>query len=165
MSTKCVWCHTSCEMMQIAFNEGVITLDDEELCDDCKERLEEECCMQKAARALRTLWNDRANVEEYVDYILPNGSTSKRSEVVLHNIPCRLSFSTIRQVGDGDTAGIEQVTKLFLDPNINIKEGSKITVTRSDGESFVFKRSGKPAHYPELTHHQEIVLVPYKEKA
>lgn len=70
-------------------------------------------------------------------------------------IPCRLSFSSSPSTtADGSAAKIAQTAKLFLAPNIEVKEGSKITVTQN-GVTTDYKRSGKPAVYAT---HQEIVL-------
>ncbi len=56
---------------------------------------------------------------------------------------------------------ISQTIKLFINPDVVIAPGSKITVTQS-GETEVFKASGKPAKYDT---HQEVILELEKDKA
>lgn len=68
--------------------------------------------------------------------------------------PCRISYKNI-PVTDGDNvAATTQSVKLFLAPEINVPEGSKIVVTQC-GITTAYKCSGKPAAYAT---HQEIEL-------
>ena len=81
--------------------------------------------------------------------------TSTQKIVSCENQPCRMSFSSIPAAGDTrvpDT--LSQSIKLFLSPDITVKAGSKITVTRA-GVSTTYKNSGMPAVYST---HQEINL-------
>ena len=54
-----------------------------------------------------------------------------------------------------------QVVKLFLPSDVQVKEGSKVTVTQ-EGMTASFICSGKPAVYGS---HQEIVLETEKRRA
>ncbi len=81
--------------------------------------------------------------------------TVEKDAVVLEGQPCRLSFETLKAAQQtGSAAGITQVIKLFLAPEITVKPGSKVTVTQ-DGVTADYKCSGVPAVYPA---HQEIIL-------
>ncbi len=81
--------------------------------------------------------------------------TSFSDVTVATDQPCRLSFSTVTstqpKVGSSD---LVQVIKLFLDPDIVVAPGSKITVTQN-GKTTAYKSSGYPAIH---TNHQEVVL-------
>ncbi len=81
--------------------------------------------------------------------------TGTREEAVLEGQPCRLSFETLKTTGSASpAAGISQAVKLFLAPEIEVKPGSRITVTQN-GVTTDYQRSGVPAVYPT---HQEILL-------
>lgn len=81
--------------------------------------------------------------------------TSYKDVIVLEDQPCRLSFETLKQAAQSDSAAeVTQVTKLFLSPDIMVNAGSKITVTQ-DGVTTDYTCSGIPAVYPT---HQEILL-------
>jgi len=68
--------------------------------------------------------------------------------------PCRVSFKTSSSSGDGNASAITQEIKLFVSPDITIKEGSKINVTQN-GVKTSYSNSGVPARYET---HQEITL-------
>lgn len=69
--------------------------------------------------------------------------------------PCRLSYKSGATVSDSDTKGtVYQEIRLFIAPEIDIKEGARITVTQY-GKTSNYKRSGKPLVY---ANHQEVLL-------
>jgi hypothetical protein len=81
--------------------------------------------------------------------------TDFKDVVVLENQPCKLSFSTITTANQTESvAEIKQTTKLFISPDITIKNDSKITITQG-GVTTDYTCSGVPAIYDT---HQEIVL-------
>lgn len=83
------------------------------------------------------------------------GITRVEEEVVLRDMPCRLSFEGLKSAESTETAArVSQRAKLFISPDIRIKSGSKVTV-RQDGLEREFAMSGIPAVYPT---HQEIIL-------
>lgn len=85
--------------------------------------------------------------------------TEETEIVVFDNQPCRLSFEKLNSTIQTETAAaITQSTKLFVSPELVIKGGSKITVTK-DGRTQIFASSGKTAVYPT---HQEITLELFK---
>lgn len=86
----------------------------------------------------------------------PVSKQTKNQEVILlESQPCRLSYSSVKSANQSESnATVQQVIKLFIAPEIEIKEGSKILITH-EGRTTEFKHSGKPAIYFS---HQEIVL-------
>lgn len=81
--------------------------------------------------------------------------TSQREIPVYEEISCNLSFSKVLPVEkQSEEYKQEQVVKLFLPPEINVKPGSKIVVTQNNVTE-VYKMSSLAAVY---TSHQEIVL-------
>ena len=88
--------------------------------------------------------------------------TTFQDVVIVENEPCRLSFSNVSEASQGSTvATVSQVVKLFIRPELEIKAGSKITVTQN-GRTTKYVASGQPAVY---TNHQEIVLTLEDDKA
>lgn len=87
-------------------------------------------------------------------------STKLVDKVLIEDQPCRISFSNIYTVNESSHSGLKQQTiKLFIAPEINIKEGSKIIVNH-DGIESLLSKSGVPAVYPT---HQEINLEIFKD--
>lgn len=87
-------------------------------------------------------------------------STKLVDKVLIEDQPCRISFSNIYTVNESSHSGLKQQTiKLFIAPEVNIKEGSKIIVNH-DGIESLFSKSGVPAVYPT---HQEINLEIFKD--
>lgn len=88
--------------------------------------------------------------------------TTQKEVVTLENIPCRLSFETLQAaVQTSSVATVTQGTKLFVSPDIEIKPGSKLTVTQ-DNVTTDYVRSGVPAVYPT---HQEVMLELFEKYA
>lgn len=81
--------------------------------------------------------------------------TGYQDVIVLDGQPCRLSFEKIQTAIQSESAAaVAQTTKLFVSPDIEIKPGSKITVTQA-GITTDYQCSGIPAVYQT---HQEIIL-------
>jgi len=102
------------------------------------------------------LWQGRCSI--FVRQERRN-TTSKRVEfdevAVYTNQPCRLSYKTVRQTTEGNSAAEPtQVATLFISSDVVVPAGSKIVVAQN-GRTAHYARSGEPAVY---THHQEIVL-------
>ena len=108
----------------------------------------------KTRRAIEKLYTGTFTVTEHKTITKPNHTTGFSDVVVLVDQPCRLSFSSNPSVADGDIPAINQTVKLFFAPEIDVKEGSKITVTQN-GVTTEYKRSGTPAVYET---HKEILL-------
>lgn len=112
--------------------------------------------MVKARKAIEAMYDGTCTITEHQKYKKDNKSTGFKEVVVLKDQPCRLSFKTIQQTNPNENgaSAMVQVTKLFLAPEIQVKAGSKVTVTQK-GVTTEYKNSGLPAVY---TTHQEIIL-------
>ena len=109
-----------------------------------------------ARKAQESLYSGTATVTERRKVRDGQSKLTKEQDVtVLEDQPCRLSFETLKAAQQTEAAaGVTQVIKLFLAPEVTVKPGSKVTVTQ-DGVTADYKCSGVPAVYPT---HQEIVL-------
>ena len=112
--------------------------------------------MVKARKAIESMYDGTCTIIECQKVKLPNKSTGFKDIVVLEDIPCRLSFKTITNTNQAETgvSAVVQVTKVFIAPEIQVKPGSKLTITQNDVTT-EYKSSGQPAIY---TTHQEIEL-------
>jgi len=111
-------------------------------------------------RAVERLYDGRATVEEARKEKNAKNITSLVWMEVMQGIPCRVSYKTVAPAGRSDTAdSIEQTITLFTAPDIEIKPGSRVTVTQR-GRTMRFACSGIPAVYDS---HQEIPLVRAEE--
>lgn len=110
----------------------------------------------KARKAIESMYDGTCAIIERQKVKLPNKSTGFMDIVVLEDIPCRLSFKTITNTNQTETgvSAVVQVTKVFIAPEIQVKPGSKLTITQNDVTT-EYKSSGQPAIY---TTHQEIEL-------
>ena len=115
--------------------------------------------MVKARKAIESLYDGKCTITEHKKVKKENKSTGFEDVVVLTDIPCRLSFKTITNTNPTETAAsVVQIIKVFLAPEIQVKPGSKLTITQNDVTT-EYKSSGKPAFYST---HQEIVLELFK---
>lgn len=108
-------------------------------------------------RNLQKLWRDTCSIYNFEKVKDPKTKTTEFKEILVQeNIPCRISFQNISSTSETPSIAItNQDIKLFLSNNVEIKENSKIVVTRN-GISKTYKASGIPAIYSV---HQEIILV------
>ena len=112
---------------------------------------------QKAARkAIEATYFGTLTVTELQKVKNEKSKLMEESEVVvLQDQPCRLSFEKLQTAIQSESAAaVAQTTKLFVSPDIEIKPGSKITVTQA-GVTTDYQCSGIPAVYQT---HQEIIL-------
>lgn len=93
--------------------------------------------------------NDTTKVTEWTESILHSG------------VPCRLSFSGGAPAGSDIVATVAQQPVLFLAPETNIPNGSKINVTQN-GVTTAYCRSGEPRMHEG---HQEIDLALFERWA
>ena len=113
----------------------------------------------KARKALEKLYTDTCTIIEYQEYQKPNKSIGHREVPVLENQPCMISFKTSNSTDNTESASaLSQTIKVFLAPEINVKAGSKLSITRN-GVTTDYKSSGEPALYDT---HQEITLELFK---
>ena len=108
-------------------------------------------------RNLQKLWRDTCSIYNFEKVKDPKTKTTEFKEILVQeNIPCRISFQNISSTNETPSIAItNQVIKLFLSNKVEIKENSKIVVTRN-GISKTYKASGIPAIYSV---HQEVILV------
>lgn len=107
-------------------------------------------------KAVRGLWTGRATLTQLEGVLNPaNGRTEQVERVAADGIPCRLSYRALRSAVPVDL-GVQggQGVTLYLAPDVDIPEGSKLTVTQN-GVTRDYRRSGTPAVY---SFHQEIPL-------
>ena len=106
-------------------------------------------------KAIEGLYTGRCTVSEYKPVRDEISKITKNKEVaVLKDVPCRLSFKNISSADLNYGNAVTQEVKLFVSPEVDIKDGSKITVTQN-GVAVDYTRSGEPAVYSS---HKEIVL-------
>lgn len=115
--------------------------------------------MVAVRKAIEKSYIGTCSIWEYKKITRPNGSTGFEPQEVEFNIPCRVSFKTINESSSSQNASHAATeVKLFINPDLDIKEGSKITVTQN-GRINEYGRSGEPAVYFS---HQEIILESFK---
>lgn len=113
---------------------------------------------RKAARSAfeKYHYDGTATVSEWGKVKDRESGLTKQGEVILlENQPCYLSKE--RDAAADQTvsaAQVSQTVKLFISPDIQIKAGSKITVTQA-GVTAMYTHSGKSTVYDT---HQEILL-------
>lgn len=112
--------------------------------------------VSKAKKALESLYDGVCTVTKYQKVKKDNSSTGFEEIVEYKDLPCRLSFKSIDSTSqtENGASAIVQTTTLFLDPDVVIAPGSKITVTQNNMTTD-YQHSGKAAVYSA---HQEIVL-------
>ena len=111
-------------------------------------------------RMVENLYEDKCSVIEKQEVFDETRKIHKDKEVeVIKEEPCRLSFETLKADEEANPAQkVVQDTKLFLRPDIVVKEGSKLVV-KHNGREDIYARSGIPAVYVT---HQEIMLKPFE---
>ena len=114
-------------------------------------------------KAIERLYTGRMTVTERRGV---KDETTKRTEfedvVVYEDVPCRLSYSNAPVSEELNGAySVTQEIKLFCAPELDIKAGSKITVTQN-GVTRTYIHSGKSAVYSA---HREISLELEREYA
>lgn len=103
-----------------------------------------------------TIIENKCNTDEIT------GFTDDIEEVVYKDIPCRLSFKAISSTEQSESKNnISQEIKLFISNDVEIKAGSKITVTQN-GTTQDYCKSGVPSIYQS---HREYILKLYKQEA
>lgn len=101
----------------------------------------------------------RCTVTEHRKVKKPNGSTGFEEAVVFEKQPCLMIYKTVSSASTPEPAAvINQGTVLLIAPEVEIKPGSKITVSQN-GVTMDYARSGIPAVFAT---HQEIYLESFK---
>ena len=127
-----------------------------------------EMARKQHRKAIEMLCEDSCTIIEYQSVKDPvSKQTNKKEVTILENQPCNLSCQSPRSATGTETATIiTQTPLLFISPDIAIKAGSKIVVTKKsdtvivgDVKTATYKNSGVPAVY---SGHQEITLELFK---
>lgn len=109
--------------------------------------------------ALESLWRDRCWIYQRVGITDPDTHlTEVKEELLLEDQPCKLSFETLSAAGTAEpAAGISQVVKLFISPDVKVPAGCKVVVKRYNQveRTFHFASSSEAGVF---SNHQEIVL-------
>ncbi len=118
---------------------------------------------RRARKAIESLYFGKATITEFQKVTDEETHLTKDKPVtVLVDQPCRLSFEkTDTAIQTDSAAQISLGTKLFISPDVEVKPGSKITVTQ-DGQTADYACSGVPAYYAS---HQEIDLELWEDYA
>lgn len=114
-------------------------------------------------KAIQSLWTGLATITVRQGVLNPaNGRTEPVEKVTASDLPCRISHQTVKSTEPTEEAAlVAQTVTLYIDPSVDIPEGSKVTVTQN-GVTRDYERSGKPVVY---TCHQEVPLELFKEWA
>ncbi len=115
-----------------------------------------------ARKHIEKLYLDTCSIYEYQSVVSPDDYTTNMEEVLVHeNIPCKLSYRVSAHSSDGVSERKYQITHLLINPEIEVKAGSTIVVTRN-GTTTRYKNSGEPAKH---FNHQQIELELEDDKA
>ena len=111
------------------------------------------------AEILESTYFDRCNIKRKEKIKNPNTGVTETVDIVIaENVKCALSKSD-NQVMSGEGVGnLSFNHKLFLNPNVDIKEGDIVEVNRM-GKISIYLAS-KPFCYPS---HIEVIVI-YKER-
>lgn len=103
---------------------------------------------------IERMYRGTLTVHEWSVVTDPVTHVSYETEVVtVVDQPCMLSnTSTAPTTSAEGVPSVTKITKIFVAPDISIKEGSKLVVTQ-DGVTNTYERSGVPSVYPT---HQEV---------
>lgn len=118
-----------------------------------------------ARKHMARMYFDTCSVIEYHP-VTEGHLTYVREVQVYTDIPCHISHNrvqsakTVAPVENGVAYAPVTLSRLSLAPDIEIKPGSKIIVTRN-GVSTAYKNSGEPAMFQT---HQEIALTVEDER-
>lgn len=112
-------------------------------------------------QAIEQLYEDRATISRHMEYEDPVTRETKQGlQPVYENQPCRISQRALGT--NAQTEAVNQIayeTKLFISPDVDIRQGDVIEVTRGSAKRTY--TAGEPFLYPT---HQEVSLQ-RKEKA
>ena len=118
--------------------------------------------IKKARKYLELLYLDRATIIEFQSVTDPITHITSQQEVVVHeNVPCKLSHHVPQASGEGKASSLLLSSYVFFSPDLIIKAGSKIVITRN-GKSVEYSNSGEPAMG---LNHQKIMLKLWKDYA
>lgn len=108
--------------------------------------------LSKARGSIEWTYDKLMSVMEQTSYRKPNGATGSRFGAVdgKANIPCRVSVQRLNNANMAEANRLDQVEKLFCQPDIEIKAGSKLLIG-----DVKYTATNEPFVYPT---HQEVVI-------
>ena len=115
---------------------------------------------ETARKAIENSYTGLCDITEYQSVKNEkSGITRQKAVTVVKEEPCRLSFEKITSAVQTDTGNaVSQGVKLFIAPELEIKNGSKVSVTQNN-KTVEYAASGQAAVYAS---HQEIMLEVWK---
>jgi len=112
---------------------------------------------RKHRRTIEQMYMDKATISGYFDVLKPDGAKRKQLQVIYSDQTCHLSQTGLPK--NGQTAAQNDVrydAKLFIAPELEIKQGYTIAVTRAATGRLTTYTVGEP--FPPYQSHQEINL-------
>src|SRR5699024_6136117 len=111
------------------------------------------------AEILESTYFDRCNIKRKEKRKNPNTGVTETVDIVIaENVKCALSKSDNQVMSGEDVGNLSINHKLFLNPNVDIKEGDTVEVNRMSKISIYL--ASKPFCYPS---HIEVIVI-YKER-
>lgn len=105
-------------------------------------------------KAIESIYEDRATIKRNLEVQAPNKATRSQLQVIYTEQPCRLSQKSLGSNSQTEVQNdIVYETKLFIAPELEIRQGDVIEVIR--GGSTRTYAAGEPFVYSS---HQEISL-------
>lgn len=118
--------------------------------------------LKKARPYLEKTYIDTCTVIEYQEVENPITHITDYEEVIVYeNVPCKLSHHVPLASGEGVSSSLSLSSYVTLNPDLVIKAGSKIIVTRN-GKDNVYAHSGESAMG---INHQKIMLKIWEDYA
>lgn len=118
--------------------------------------------VKRVRKAIESTYDGICSIFEYKSARGEDGIIRQTEEAVFSDIPCRVSYELGYPVRQTDTAAVaSRRVKLFIAPEVNVKNGSKVVVERL-GEREEYGFAGEAAVYPT---HREIRLTPLVKRA
>lgn len=110
--------------------------------------------------AVEMLYEDRATILRRIEVTKPSGETVLSADpvAVYTDQPCHLSQSGLPKNGQTEAQNdIRYEVKLFIAPELVIRQGDVIRVTRATNQAVTTYTAGEP--FPPYGSHQEVGLL------
>lgn len=118
--------------------------------------------MVKTRKIIEKTFIDRCTIIEKKEILNKDSSNTLKDVISYKDIPCRISYENKNKQPAtiiNNIAELNQIIKLFINPEIEINAGSKIIATQNKRE-IIYKNTGIPAYYDT---HQEIILENFQD--
>lgn len=109
-------------------------------------------------RQIERMYEDKATISRYVNKKDPITKETKQEPEILHeDKPCKLSQTSLPRNGQTEAQNdLRYDAKLFIAPELEIKQGDLIAVTRKATGQVETYSAGEP--FPPYSSHQEVYL-------